>query len=178
MSILKTERLILRPWSPTDLDDLYEYSKDARVGSMAGWKPHISKDEAIKALDQYITQEYHWAIVLATENKVVGAIKLNPDNNRGKYHAKAISFVLSPNYWGQGIMTEAAKIVIQYAFDELNIDLLSAFHYSENYRSKRVIEKCGFEYEITLPKSSQRYDGQLFDTVCYCILKSKYYKHS
>ena len=71
-------------------------------------------------------------------------------------------------------MTEAAKCVIGYAFDELKIDLLSAFHYPENYRSKRVIEKCGFEYEITLHQSVKRYDGKLMDMVCYCILKSNY----
>ena len=174
MSILETERLILRPWLLTDLDNLYEYSKDERVGSMAGSKPHISKEEAKQALDQYISQEYHWAIVLKSENKVVGAIKLNPDNNRGKYYAKAISFVLSRIYWGQGIMAEAAKGVIRYAFDELKVDLLSAFHYSENYRSKRVIEKCGFGYEITLRQSVKRYDGKLMDMVCYCMLKDNY----
>ena len=174
MRDLETERLILRPWLLTDLEDLYEFSKDERVGSMAGWKPHTSKNVATKALEQYITQEYHWAIVLKAENKVIGAIKLNPDNNRGKYYAQAISFVLSPIYWRQGIMTEAAKCVIGYAFDELKIDLLSAFHYPENYRSKRVIEKCGFEYEITLHQSVKRYDGKLMDMVCYCILKSNY----
>lgn len=145
------------------------------LGQWRGWKPHENIKEAEKALHQYIEQKYHWAVVLKAENKVIGAIKLNPDNNRGKYYAKAISFVLSPNYWGYGIMTEAAKLVIKYAFDELKIDLLSAFHYSENYRSKRVIEKCGFEYEITLPKSKQRYDGKQMDIVCYCIVKSKYY---
>ena len=176
MSILETERLLLRPWLFTDLDNLYEYSKDERVGPMAGWEPHANKNEAIKALEQYITQEYHWAIVLKTENKVIGAIKLNPDNNRGKYYAKAISFVLSPIYWGKGIMTEAVKRVIRYSFDELKIDLLSAFHYSENLRSKRVIEKCGFEYEITLYQSSKRYDDKVMDMVCYCILKDNYYK--
>lgn len=175
MSILETERLILRPWLITDLDDLYEYSKDEQVGSMAGWKPHTSKEDALKALEKYITQEYHWAIVLKADNKVVGAIKLNPDNNRGKYYAKAISFVLSPIYWGQGIMTEGVKRIIQYAFDEVKIDLLSAFHYSENKKSKRVIEKCGFEYETTLLKSVKRYDGKLMDMVCYCILKKDYY---
>ena len=175
MSILETERLLLRPWLFTDLDNLYEYSKDERVGPMAGWKPHANKNEAIKALEQYITQEYHWAIVLKTENKVIGAIKLNPDNNRGKYYAKAISFVLSPVYWGQGIMTEAVNKVIHFAFDEIKIDLMSAFHYPENARSKRVIEKCGFEYEITLFQSVKRYDGKLMDMVCYCILKNSYH---
>ncbi len=172
MSILETERLILRPWSLTDLDDLYEYSKDDRVGSMAGWKPHASKETALTALEQYVRQEHHWAIVEKETVKVIGAIKLNPDNNRGKYYAKAISFVLSPNYWGQGIMTQAVKCVIKFAFEELKIDLLSAFHYSENHRSKHVLEKCGFKYEITLKQSVKRYDGKFMDMVCYCILKS------
>ena len=176
MNFMETERLILRAWLPDDLDDLYEYSADERVGSMAGWKPHISTEEAQKALDEYMAQENHWAIVLKSENKVVGSIKLNPDNNRGKYYAKAISFVLSPIYWGKGIMTEAAKRVILYAFDDLKIDLLSAFRYSENLRSKRVLEKCGFEYEITLYQSNERYDGKVMDMVCYCILKDNYYK--
>ena len=176
MNSMETERLILRPWLADDLDDLYEYSSDERVGSMAGWKPHINREEARKALDEYMVQENHWAIVLKSEDKVIGAIKLNPDNNRGKYYAKAISFVLSPLYWGKGIMTEALKRIIRYSFDELKIDLLSAFHYSENLRSKRVIEKCGFEYEITLYQSVKRYDGKANDMVCYSILRDNYYK--
>ncbi len=178
MNSMETERLVIRPWLPTDLDDLYEYSADAQVGSMAGWKPHASIEETQNALNEYISQENHWAIVLKEETKVIGAIKLNPDNNRGKYYAKAISFVLSPLYFGKGIMTEAVKRVIRYAFDEAEIDLLSAFHYSENHRSKRVIEKCGFEYEITLSQSGKRYDGKLMDMVCYCILKDDYYNKS
>ena len=176
MNSMETERLLLRPWLTTDLNDLYEYSTDKRVGSMAGWKPHESIEEARKALDEYISQENHWAIVLKSENKVVGSIKLNSDENRGKYYAKSISFVLSPSYWGKEIMTEAAKRVICYAFDEMKIDLISAFHYPENKRSKRVIEKCGFEYEITLFQSAKKYDGRLADMDCYCMLRDDYYK--
>ena len=171
---METQRLLLRLWTLCDLDDLYEYSRDSRVGPMAGWKPHESIAEAEQALKHFITQEYHWAIVLKTENKVIGAVKLNPDNNRGRYDARSVSFVLSPKYWGQGFMTEAVLCVIDYAFRELHIDLLSAFHYAENVRSKRVIEKCGFEYEITLPKSVVRYDGRQFDMVCYSILREDY----
>ena len=71
MNSMETERLILRPWRATDLDDLYEYSADERVGPMAGWKPHISSEEAQKALDEYVSQANHWAIVLKAENKVI-----------------------------------------------------------------------------------------------------------
>ena len=42
-TVLKTERLILRPWRQEDLDDFYEYAKVDGVGQMAGWLPHESK---------------------------------------------------------------------------------------------------------------------------------------
>ncbi|MBQ7336129.1 MAG: hypothetical protein IJW92_06635 [Clostridia bacterium] len=57
MNSMETERLVLRPWLPTDLDDLYESSADEQVGSMAGWKPHESIEDAQKALNEYIARE-------------------------------------------------------------------------------------------------------------------------
>jgi len=173
---IQTERLLLRPWKSEDLEDLYAYSQCDEVGSMAGWRPHTSRAEAEKALAEYITHELHWALVDKENGRVIGAIKLNPDTNRGRFYAKAISFVLSPSYWGRGLMTEAVRAVIAYAFRKLGIDLLSAFHYEGNHRSRRVIEKCGFEYEITLKSSVKRYDGRVFDMVCYCILAEDYKK--
>ena len=71
-------------------------------------------------------------------------------------------------------MTEAVKRVIRYAFEEMNIDLLSTFHYPQNFRSKRVIEKCGFQYEGIIKNGAKTYDGHIFDTVFYSILKSEY----
>ena len=173
---IQTERLLLRPWKSEDLEDLYAYSQCDEVGSMAGWRPHTSRAEAEKALAEYMTQELHWALVDKENGRVIGAVKLNPDPNRGRFYAKAISFVLSPSHWGRGLMTEAVRAVIGYAFRELGIDLLSAFHYEGNQRSRRVIEKCGFEYEITLKSSVRRYDGRVFDMVCYCILAEDYKK--
>ncbi|MCL1873668.1 MAG: GNAT family N-acetyltransferase [Clostridiales bacterium] len=68
-------------------------------------------------------------------------------------------------------MTEAVK----YAFDELNIDVLSIYHRPANIRSQRVIEKCGFKYEGILRQANKVYDGQIFDDVCYSMLKPEYY---
>ena len=45
--VLKTNRLILRPWTIEDLDDFYEYAKVDGVGQMAGWYPHKNKEETI-----------------------------------------------------------------------------------------------------------------------------------
>ena len=178
MKTIETERLLLRGWQLNDLDDLYEYVKDPHVGPMAGWKPHASKDESLVSLKSFIKEDDRWAIVLKENEKVIGTVRLYPDENRGRYSAenstKLINYILSPDYWNKGYMTEAVKRVIQYAFEETNTELLSVFHTPENYRSKHVIEKCGFQYEVTIEKGYKNYDGQMLDSVCYCILKSEY----
>jgi putative acetyltransferase len=174
MKTIETERLILRGWRIGDLDDLYEYAKNPDVGSMTGWEPHSSKEVSLSFLKSFIENDERWAIVLKENGKVIGSLKIYPDRDRGKYDARYINYVLSADYWGRGIMTEAVKRVIKYAFEEMNIDLISVFHYPHNIRSKRVIEKCGFQYEVTLRQTCKIYDGQVFDAVCYSILKSEY----
>jgi len=174
---LETERLILRGWRLEDLDDLYEYAKSPDVGPNAGWTPHFSRDESLSALRSFIEDDDRWAIVLKDNGKVIGAIRLYPDENRGKFSekksARLINYVLSPDFWGKGYMTEAVKRVIRYALEETNTELLTAFHTPESIRSKRVIEKCGFEYEYTIEQGYQNYDGRLLDSVCYSILRRR-----
>ena len=51
--------------------------------------------------------------------KVIGSIRVYPDNNRGKIFAKTINYVLSEDYWGNGYMTESVKRIIEYLFEEL-----------------------------------------------------------
>ena len=103
-------------------------------------------------------------------------VKIYPDENRGKYYAKQINYALSPAYWGHGYMNETVNRVMQYAFKELNIDLLTVFHYPQNVRSRRVIEKCGFEYDGTIEQGCTRYDGLVHDAVCHSILKEDWKK--
>ena len=52
--ILRTERMTLRPWRETDLDDFYEYASVDGVGQMAGWKPHADKNESGEILKRFI----------------------------------------------------------------------------------------------------------------------------
>lgn len=174
MKTVETERLVLREWRLEDLDDLYEYAKNPNVGPMSGWEPHLNKEVSQHVLKYYIENDESWAITLKENGKVIGSVKICPDENRGKYNAKYISFVLSADYWGRGYATETVNRVIKYVFEEMNIDLLSAFHFPHNIRSKRVLEKCGFQYEVTIENGQKIYDGQVFDTVCYSILKSDY----
>ena len=176
MKAIETERLFLRKWQKSDVVDLFNIMKNPSV-IMGGWKPHSNINASIEILNEYIESNERWAIELKNTGKVIGSIRVYPDNNRGKFFAKTINYVLSEDYCGNGYMTEAVKRIIEYLFEELNIDLLSAFHYPNNDKSKKVLERCGFQYEITIEQGSTRYDGQVFDSVCYSILKSDYFQN-
>lgn len=66
---------------------------------------------------------------------------------------REVGYVLSKDYWGKGLIPEAVKRVIQYAFDEEGWDFLLCGHFLENRQSRRVIEKSGFHYyrDIVFP---------------------------
>lgn len=168
---LETERLILRRFKNTDLEDFFAYAKNPNVGPNAGWRPHETKEETAIILDDFIGGDEVWAIVLKENNKLVGSIGLHKDELRTARNVKMLGFVLSEEYWGQGIMTEAVKEVVRYGFEELNLDLLSVAHFPFNIGSKRVIEKSGFSYEGTLRLAKLIYDGSIYDSLCYSLTK-------
>jgi len=176
MVTLETERLILRQWRKDDLDDFYEYAKNPNIGPNAGWEPHKDKSISMKILDSFIEKDEVWAIVDKNSSKVIGSFGLHNDGKRNNCKAKMIGYVLDENYWGKGLITEATKKVINYAFEELDLDLISVYHYPFNQQSKRVIEKCGFKYEGTLRLASSIYNGSIYDDVCYSITRQDHYE--
>lgn len=174
MRVLETERLRLRSWTLEDLDDFYEYAKSLDVGPDAGWKPHACKEESEKILRSFIENDDIWAIELKENSKVIGSVGLHKDTSRSGINSKMLGYVLSKVYWGQGIMPEAVKAVIKYAFEEERLELISVQHFRFNSKSKRVIEKCGFKYEGTLRKGRKLFNGKVVDLVCYSMLKEEY----
>ena len=170
MRNIETDRLVLRPWTKEDLDDFHAYARDKRVGPAAGWSPCADMIESRGMLEGLIENERAWAITLRENRRAIGHVKLSPDTNRGRFRAMYISYALSPDCWGNGYMAEAARAVIDYAFEHLEIEMISAFHYPENLRSRRVLEKCGFECE-GIAGMARRTDGSLSDMVCWSLMK-------
>ena len=70
--VLKTERLVLRPWRQSDLEDFYEYASVDGVGQMAGWPPHKSKEDSQMILDRFIEGKRTFA--LDYNGKVIGSL--------------------------------------------------------------------------------------------------------
>lgn len=176
MKTLETERLILRPFSETDLMDLYEYARNPHIGPNAGWKPHESLDESRAILRSFMETDEVLAIVWKENSKVIGSVGLHKDPLRSAENVKMLGYVLSENYWGKGIATEAARAVLKYAFSDLKLHMVTVHHYSFNHRSRRVIAKCGFTYEGTLRYCARIYNNNTYDLACYSMTRDEWEK--
>ena len=149
--VIETERLILRPFKQSDLHDFNEYASVPGVGEMAGWKHHETIEKTQEILDMFIKEDKTFAIVFKKTNKVIGSLGVEEYGLEEKlteftsYYGREIGYVLSKDYWGKGIMSEAVGAVINHLFNDLNLDFLTCGYYDFNNQSKRVQEKCGFK---------------------------------
>lgn len=150
---LKTDRLVLRPWKLSDIDDFYEYASVDGVGQMAGWAPHKSVEESRVILEKFISGKKVFA--LEHEGKVIGSLGIERYNEDkfpefAQLKCREIGYVLSKDYWGRGLMPEAVGEVIRYLFEDLGLDAIFCGHFLKNAQSARVQEKCGFKYYSTM----------------------------
>lgn len=172
---IETERLILRAWQDSDLDDLYAYASVEGVGEMAGWSHHTSKEESRKILTMFQEGKKTFALELKSNGKVIGSLGLEEydrtEADMGQLQGREVGYVLSRDYWGQGLMPEAVQAVIRYCFQTLHYDFLLCGHFERNGRSRRVIEKCGFSYVKNIPYETRM--GTIEDTRLYCLMNTE-----
>jgi len=173
---LETERLTLRPWQESDLDDFYAYASVPGVGEMAGWPHHQSIDMSRQILESFIASKEVFAVFHKQDKKVIGSLGVHSSwaNDEEEYkhlRAKKIGYVLAKEYWGQGLMPEAVNAVIKYCFTELGLDAITIEHFKSNPQSRRVIEKCGFQYLRDGTYYAKLLD-QHFDERVYILYKS------
>lgn len=177
LETLITERLILRQWKESDSKDLYEYAKSELVGPNAGWPPHKNEEESKQVIRMFIRDNDTYAVVLKEENKVIGSIGLHdrkPDESLLDLKQREIGYALNPKYWGKGLIPEAVNRVIQYGFEKLNLDVIWCGHFDTNHNSKRVCEKCGFNYRFKKKRIMKLLDNKEVTSLYYSITKSEY----
>ena len=144
---LETKRLRLRPFTEEDAGDLFAYASDPRVGPMAGWPPHKTMEYSREIIRTVFRNPNEFAIVLRETGHVIGSVGL-VGRDRGE-SSDELGYVLSPAYWGRGIVPEAAEAVLRYGFAELGLKEIWCVCREDNRQSRRVIEKCGFTYLFT-----------------------------
>lgn len=148
---LESERLLLRAWTLDDAEAMFKYAKDERVGPLAGWMPHKSVEDSAQRLRDMWMRKDSFALVLKESGEVVGAIEATVKNYRGVWvdeywEIMSVGYWLGVPFWGLGLMTEALKTMTKYLFVSRDCWAVECSHAEGNDRSRRVLEKCGFQF--------------------------------
>lgn len=177
---LRSERLAMIPCSVDDAADLYEYAKNPDVGPHAGWKPHESVEESREIIEGLFLPSGAWGIheigSVGLPGPMIGTIALEVDRFRPDAKSKEIGYSLAKDAWGKGYMTEASAEVIRYAFENLEMEILTICTSPVNRRSQRVAEKNGFIYEGRIRMAYRIYTGELRDSLVFSLTKEEWEK--
>jgi len=147
--MLKTDRLILRPWTSTDLASLYKLCSDEAV--MAHFPSTLSEEETAnflqRLIDHYAQHGYtYFAVERKDTNKVIGFIGLAYQTYDSPCTpAVDIGWRLVPSAWGNGYATEGAKACLTFAFKELQLEKVVAVCTHSNTGSEKVMKRIGMK---------------------------------
>lgn len=149
--ILETPRLILRRQMLSDLDDLWALYCDPEITKHIPDAPR-TREEAREELEWHMNGHPRnpelglWASIHKESGKFIGRCGLLPGSIEGQPEVE-VAYTIAREYWGQGLATEAARAILQYGFEKLNLVRLISLIEPENIASQRVAEKIGMVFE-------------------------------
>jgi len=149
--MLMTKRLILRPWQETDARALYEYAKDPDVGLPAGWPPHTDVENSRQIIQNVLSAPETYAVCLK-DGKPIGSVGLKLKGYTDMTDREdecELGYWIGRPFWGQGLIPEACRELLRYAFEDLGMQNIWCGYYEGNEKSRRVQEKLGFTYHHT-----------------------------
>ena len=151
--MLKTERLILRPFREGDAGDVYEYLRAPMVNCFACMKLNSLEEAQAAVTEKMEHSEYCFAIVLQATGKVIGEIEAHPESSQPdaaeNFAEDTFSpcWMLNPGYHGKGYAYEAAKAFFDYLFGEKGARRIYAYTEDYNLPSQHLCEKLGMRRE-------------------------------
>lgn len=139
--ILETERLTLRPMTVDDMPAMFEIYSDARAMTFMPTVPHQTLAQTQASFHHNMASEgaIQWAICLKGTDKAIGHV-----HYLGQTRIQGMGYILHPDYWGQGITTEACRVALDYGFTDLGYDKVELWIDEKNSASSRVAQKLGF----------------------------------
>ena len=149
---METERLFFRRWTEADAEDLYEFAKDPDVGPRCGWRQHGDVEESRRIIKDVLSAPEAYAICLKPSDRAIGTVELRLNNRSDLTDGDdecELGYWIGKPYWGQGLMPEAAKRMIEHAFIDLGMNKVWCAYYDGNEQSKKVQQKCGFNFVRT-----------------------------
>jgi len=172
--VLETERLMLRTPQSGDINAIVRLVNDRRVAENTARIPHpYGVDDAERFIAAVNRQDGEATFVVSHDRDLIGVCGVEPREN-----GTEIDYWLGAHYWGRGYATEAVRAVIDHAFGALGHDTLQAGARVSNPASRRVLEKCGFQwtgvglYRIRAINSSAPLDRFRLDRGLWASLKA------
>lgn len=145
--ILETKRLILRPWCEDDAEELYKYASDPEVGPPAGWPPHTSVENSREIIRTVLSASETYAVCLKEDGKPIGSIGFHRNDLAEDDDEYELSYWIGKPFWGRGLIPEASREMLRYAFEDLGMNRIWCGYYDGNEKSRRVQKKLGFVYQ-------------------------------
>lgn len=176
LPIIETGRLLLRKMTMEDASDLYAYASQPAVSNYLPWQVHQTMADSTAFLS-FIIEGYHqqsklaWAIELKANSRMIGTIVFVSWNP--KRHKAEIAYVLSPEYWGHGLMAEAVQALLSFGFQHMELNKVEASIMLENQQSRRLAEKLGMVQE-GIARQHMIIKGEFVDLAMYAVLKNEF----
>ncbi len=172
--VLETERLVLRAPRLADAKAIARHVNDRRIAENTARIPHpYGVADAEQFLAEVNRQDGEATFAIVLKGEIIGMCGLEP-----REAAAELGYWLGVPYWNYGYATEAVRAVIDHAFGDLEHDALQAGARVSNPASRRVLEKCGFQwtgvglYRIRAIKSSAPLDRFRLDRGLWASLKA------
>lgn len=174
--ILKTKRLLLRPYLLSDAKDVQMLAGDEKIAETTLNIPHPYLDGMAESWIESIQrpfeekQFFSFAIIRHEDEKLIGTIAIHVNS---KHRKAELAYWVGVPYWGKGYCTEATQCIVTFGFENLDLNKLFALVIHDNVASYRVMEKVGMTYE-GLRREELIKDGIGIDLKSYAILKKDY----
>jgi RimJ/RimL family protein N-acetyltransferase len=173
-----TDRLTLRPFEERDLDGLFDIQSRPEVARFLYWEPR-TRDEVVEALAAKIgsTVVAHdgdklgIAVTRRPEGPVIGDLTMI--RHRAIDQHVEIGYVFHPDVRGQGLATEAARVLVDLAFDQFDAHRVSATLDARNTPSADLLERLGLRREAHLVQN-EWVKGEWTDEVIYAVLAEEW----
>ena len=176
--MIETERLILRPWQEQDAEDLYTYASDPEVGPPAGWPPHASVDNSREIIKNILSKPETYAVCLK-DGTPIGSIGLHLNGSTDMTDRDdecELGYWIGKPYWGQGLIPEASRALMRYAFEELGMRAVWCGYYDGNEKSRKVQTKLGFVYQHKTEGLEVRLMNEIRTGHCNLMTKERWQK--
>jgi RimJ/RimL family protein N-acetyltransferase len=144
---LRTDRLLLRGWTPDDRVALAAINADSRVMEFIGAPMTLEQNDAFadRIQAKFAQQGFgFWAVEAPGVSPFIGFAGLNtPDFEAPFMLAVEVGWRLGADFWGHGYASEAARAALDFGFEVAGLDEIVAFTTERNIRSRRVMERLG-----------------------------------